>query len=105
MESKISRANFATWLKSSGLYPHKETGVLLVGCPVIAFNKGGALETVKNMETGIFFNAQTAHDINSAIENFSKVSYTLQQLTAQNGEDEAKKFSIEHFHNQIKKYL
>jgi glycosyltransferase involved in cell wall biosynthesis len=75
------------------------------GCPVIAFNKGGALETVKNMETGIFFNTQTAQDVNSAIENFSKVSYTLQQLTAQNGEDEAKKFSIEHFHNQIKKYL
>lgn len=40
------------------------------GTPVIAFAKGGALETVVEDETGLFFHEQTTVALNSAIERF-----------------------------------
>lgn len=40
------------------------------GRPVIAYGAGGALETVIDGETGIFFNEQTAESIVEAIEEF-----------------------------------
>lgn len=38
------------------------------GCPVIAFRKGGALETVVEGHTGIFFDEQTPESLAAAIE-------------------------------------
>ena len=40
------------------------------GTPVIAFGKGGALETVKDGETGLFFHEQTVESLCHAIEEF-----------------------------------
>ena len=40
------------------------------GTPVIAFGKGGALETVKEGETGLFFSEQTLESLCNAIEEF-----------------------------------
>ena len=40
------------------------------GTPVIAFGKGGALETVKDGETGLFFREQTVESLCNAIEEF-----------------------------------
>jgi len=40
------------------------------GCPVIAFAEGGALETVVDGETGVFFAEQTADSLCAAIEKF-----------------------------------
>ena len=40
------------------------------GTPVIAFGKGGALETVKDGETGLFFQEQTVESLCQAIEEF-----------------------------------
>ena len=40
------------------------------GTPVIAFGKGGALETVKDGETGLFFHEQTVESLCQAIEEF-----------------------------------
>lgn len=77
----------------------------LCGCPVIAYGKGGSLETINPNTTGILFNEQSPSELKAAIEKFRKVSYTLQELTAKHGEEEIKKFSIDHFYNQIKKYL
>jgi len=42
------------------------------GCPVIAFRGGGALETVKENETGIFFNEQTPESLIAAMDYFEK---------------------------------
>ncbi|MCL2800153.1 MAG: glycosyltransferase [Treponema sp.] len=42
------------------------------GCPVIAYRDGGALETVKDGDTGIFFNEQTADSLISAMDYFEK---------------------------------
>jgi glycosyltransferase involved in cell wall biosynthesis len=40
------------------------------GCPVIAFGQGGALETVIDGETGLFFHEQTAASLCAAVEKF-----------------------------------
>jgi glycosyltransferase involved in cell wall biosynthesis len=40
------------------------------GAPVIAFNQGGALETIRSGETGLFFEAQTVDALAEAIERF-----------------------------------
>lgn len=40
------------------------------GRPVIAFGKGGALETVSNGRTGVFFSQQTVESLVVALQNF-----------------------------------
>jgi len=40
------------------------------GCPVIAFREGGALDTVKENVTGVFFDEQTPESLAKAIESF-----------------------------------
>ncbi len=40
------------------------------GRPVIAFKKGGALETVREGETGVFFEPQTPEALRQAVEQF-----------------------------------
>jgi glycosyltransferase involved in cell wall biosynthesis len=45
------------------------------GCPVIAFQAGGALETVIENKTGIFFKAQTVEDLSAAIEQFEHTQF------------------------------
>jgi glycosyltransferase involved in cell wall biosynthesis len=46
------------------------------GCPVIAFRDGGALETVKENVTGVFFNEQTPESLIGAICYFEKNEVT-----------------------------
>jgi len=43
------------------------------GTPVIAYGKGGALETVTEGETGLFFDAQTTSSIIEAIQRFEDI--------------------------------
>ena len=43
------------------------------GCPVIAFRGGGALETVKENVTGIFFDEQTSSSLQLAINKFESM--------------------------------
>tara|TARA_B000000557_G_scaffold216440_1_gene183366 strand:+ start:403 stop:1500 length:1098 start_codon:yes stop_codon:yes gene_type:complete len=45
------------------------------GTPIIAFNKGGATETVINNKTGIFFEEQTSKSIFNAVENFELTKF------------------------------
>ncbi len=48
---------------------------MATGCPVIAYRKGGALETVVDGQTGIFFEEQSADSLIEAIERFSRMSF------------------------------
>ena len=43
------------------------------GCPVIAYGRGGALETVIDRETGLFFNEQTPQSLIKAVEEFENI--------------------------------
>lgn len=44
------------------------------GTPVIAFGRGGALETILENQTGVFFLRQQAEDIVDAVERFDRIS-------------------------------
>jgi glycosyltransferase involved in cell wall biosynthesis len=44
------------------------------GCPVIAYRKGGVLDTVKENRTGIFFDEQNPRALVDAIERFEPVA-------------------------------
>jgi glycosyltransferase involved in cell wall biosynthesis len=42
------------------------------GCPVIAYRGGGAIETVKEGVTGIFFDEQTPESLIAAMDYFER---------------------------------
>lgn len=48
---------------------------LVVGTPVIAFAKGGALDIVQNGKTGILFNEQTVESLVGAIKKLQKTMF------------------------------
>ena len=58
--------------------------VMASGRPVIAFAKGGALETVIDGRTGMFFHEQTTEAVVDAIQRFeaSSVTFSRQELQA-----------------------
>jgi glycosyltransferase involved in cell wall biosynthesis len=47
------------------------------GCPVIAYAQGGALETVIDKETGIFFSEQTSEGLIDALQKFESIHSCL----------------------------
>ena len=63
------------------------------GCPVIALGKGGALETVINGKTGVFFEDESAKSLNSAIEQREALRFKAADF-ARN----ASRFSKDAFH-------
>lgn len=50
------------------------------GKPVIAFGKGGALETIIEEETGIFFSEQTAESLIKAIKQFETLKFDQNKI-------------------------
>jgi glycosyltransferase involved in cell wall biosynthesis len=52
------------------------------GCPVLAFGRGGATETVLDGKTGLFFEEQTADSLASCIQRFEKdgVAFSRAQI-------------------------
>jgi glycosyltransferase involved in cell wall biosynthesis len=72
------------------------------GTPVIAYGKGGALETVRGLDhdkpTGIFFSEQTTHAIQQAVANF-ETNYSC--FNAENCVENAKQFSPELFREKL----
>lgn len=63
-----------------------------MGVPVIAFKKGGALDTVIDRKTGLFFDRQTPKSLAAAVKTFDKIVFNHGEL-----EHVAKKFSKERF--------
>ena len=70
------------------------------GRPVIAFGKGGALETVVDNVTGILFPEQTAQSLIDAIHKFEQTNISPEACREQ-----AKKFDVSVFVDQIKTYI
>jgi glycosyltransferase involved in cell wall biosynthesis len=70
------------------------------GTPVIAFGKGGTLETVVENETGVFFQEQTSQKIKEAIINFEKIKFDPQTIR-----EHAMKFSKQRFENEMKGFV
>ena len=70
------------------------------GKPVIAYKKGGALDTVIDKETGILFEKDTVEDLNDAIERFEGMKFCKEKLRLH-----AEKFSEDNFKENVKNYI
>jgi glycosyltransferase involved in cell wall biosynthesis len=64
-----ARALLYPGIEDLGLVPVEAQAA---GCPVIAFREGGALETVKEHVTGVFFDEQTPESLVQAMDFFEK---------------------------------
>lgn len=76
------------------------------GTPVIAFGKGGALETIRGLDsaepTGLFFNEQTPDAVIDAVNQFELIR---PQITPKACRDNALRFSQERFRDEFKRYV
>ncbi|GGK77323.1 glycosyltransferase family 4 protein [Amphritea balenae] len=72
------------------------------GTPVIAFGKGGALETVDDGVTGVFFDQQSVPSLCDAVLRFENCS---EQFDANVIRTHAEKFCTSRFRKQIKEYV
>lgn len=66
------------------------------GVPVIAYKKGGALDTVIPGKTGLFFEEQKPESLVKAVKKFEKTKFVVDNLYAN-----AKRFSKENFRKEI----
>ncbi len=55
---------------------------MAAGKPVIAYNKGGATETVKDSITGVFFEKQSKESLIKAIKASEQINYSSAQIIA-----------------------
>ena len=70
------------------------------GRPVIAYRGGGALESVKEGKTGIFFDEQTASSLIEAVKNFRSSKFNPEIIRAH-----VLKFDKEIFKKKIKEFI
>jgi glycosyltransferase involved in cell wall biosynthesis len=70
------------------------------GTPVIAFGKGGILETVVENQTGIFFTEQSFQKVKEAITIFEAIKFDPKIVR-----ENALKFSKIRFENEIKNFV
>ncbi|MBI2051667.1 glycosyltransferase [Candidatus Roizmanbacteria bacterium] len=75
------------------------------GCPVIAYEQGGAGETVIDGKTGIFFEKQASDALSWALERFRRISYNLRVNTKRYGPESAKKFAKERFISDFNSFI
>ncbi|MDH4120879.1 MAG: glycosyltransferase family 4 protein [Deltaproteobacteria bacterium] len=76
------------------------------GTPVIAFGKGGALETIRGLSdpapTGVFFQEQTVASLREAVETFEREN---ERITPQSCRANAERFSVERFRGEFQDYV
>jgi glycosyltransferase involved in cell wall biosynthesis len=70
------------------------------GTPVIAYGKGGVLETVISGKTGIFFDSQDAGQVIKAVERFETTSFASENLF-----ERAQQFSKTVFEQKIRNFV
>lgn len=74
------------------------------GRPIIAFGKGGALETVVNEKTGVFFEEQSVESLVKAIEKFEKLDKE-NTFNPKKIREHAEKFSAENFRKNLSEQI
>ena len=76
------------------------------GTPVIAYGKGGALETIigpdKNNPSGVFFYEQNIESIIKAVQELDK---NISNFTEENCRNNAMRFSAARFRDEFKNYV
>ncbi len=72
------------------------------GRPVIAYKKGGALETVIDGETGLFFKEQNKESLSSVVQKFYSNRYNW---NSEKIKEHANNFSRDKFSSNMKKFV
>lgn len=67
------------------------------GTPVIAYGRGGALDTVVDGTTGVFFKSQTTEDVCDAIRRFESLTFNTDAIRTH-----AEQFAAPHFRERIR---
>lgn len=101
---KVSEESLASLYQNCKalIFPaHEDFGLTIVeaqqfGKPVIAYRGGGALETIVENKTGIFFDAQNTDSLIAAIKKFEKSKFKEKDCRIQ-----AEKFDFENFSKNI----
>lgn len=101
MERYYSRAKAFLFpgIEDYGITPVE---AMSAGVPVLAFGKGGALETVQDGKTGLYFHDQTVSGLVHCVEEFERngVAYSRQQI-----HDYSLNFSDEIFKGNFTNFL
>ena len=74
--------------------------VAAAGRPTIAFRAGGAVETVIEDETGLFFNEQTTESLIDAVHRFERRHWSSTRTRAH-----AEQYSVERFQERVSRFL
>ncbi|MEO1724932.1 MAG: glycosyltransferase [Pseudomonadota bacterium] len=82
-----------------GIVPVEAMGI---GCPVIAFRRGGATETVKADETGVFFDDQEPGALVAAVQRFEGMA---ERFAADRLQARAQEFSPERFRESFSRFV
>ncbi len=72
------------------------------GCPVIGYGRGGALETVINGTTGIFFSEQSVESLIDALQRFERIHSNFQSSQMV---ENAKRFDKECFKVKFREFV
>lgn len=70
------------------------------GTPVIAYGQGGALETVKDGKSGLFFKEQTAASLVKAVKAFEKKRFSPEKVA-----ETVKSFSSARFQRELRHFV
>ena len=70
------------------------------GRPVIAFRSGGALETVVENDTGVFFDSQTVESLTGALNRFDPLSFLRENCQSQ-----ARRFGKDRFRRELRDFV
>jgi glycosyltransferase involved in cell wall biosynthesis len=73
---------------------------MAAGTPVIAFNKGGALDYVLPNKTGLFFERQTTKSLTSALESAMSKNWDYNSIA-----NHADQFSVANFRKSMQNYI
>lgn len=75
---------------------------MAAGRPIIAYKKGGALDTIIDGKTGIFFKKQTVAELINAVEKYKKSKHKFKSKDIR---EHAKKFDKTQFQKNLINYL
>jgi glycosyltransferase involved in cell wall biosynthesis len=73
---------------------------IAAGTPVIAYQKGGALDYVVPGKTGLFFEQQSVQSLAAALETVLSKSFNYEQIS-----EYAAQFSVTVFHKNMRAYI
>lgn len=88
------------------IFPSEEDfGILPVeamagGCPVIAYGKGGARDTVAEEKTGLFFSEQTEDSLAEVLQHYDYTAFDTKTLV-----EHANQFRAERFESELMQFL